>query len=70
MITIVSKEKERVQFQPKIIEFVRGFEHYTPDEDVVFDELITGEFLNTLKEFYEGNEFDLEKLKVREKCYS
>lgn len=64
MITIVSKEKERVQFQSKIIEFARGLEHYSPDEDIVFEEIITAEFLRALKEFYEGNEYKIENLKV------
>lgn len=65
MITIVSKEKERVQFQTKIVEFARGLEHYSTEEDIVFEELITTDFLNAFKEFYEGNEYNIENLKVK-----
>lgn len=64
MITIVSKDKERVEFKPKIVEFARGLELYDHDEDIVFEEIITSDFLLALKEFYEGNDFDAEKLKV------
>ena len=64
MITIVSKEKDRVTFDPRIVEFARGLELYSQDEDIVFEEIISTEFLKALKEFYEGNDFDTLELKV------
>lgn len=63
-LSIVSKEKQKVEFDPKIVQFVSGLQLYNPDEEIVFEEIISTEFLKALKEFYEGNEFDVEKFKV------
>jgi hypothetical protein len=62
MITIVSKEKEKFEFSPKIVEFARGLELYSPEEEIVYEEIISSDFLKALKDFYEGKEYNAEKL--------
>lgn len=65
-IRIISKEKETIELDRKIVEFCEGLAIYDLEEDIDLSETASSQFLNTLKDFYENNEYDKEKLKVIE----
>jgi hypothetical protein len=65
MISIVSKERTRVQFDTQIVSFARGLELYDAELDIVFEDIITAEFLRTMKSFYEAAEFKDENLRMK-----
>ncbi|CAD8150158.1 unnamed protein product [Paramecium pentaurelia] len=63
MITIISKDNVRINISKQIIELAKGLEPYSIDKDIVFEDIVTGNFLQTFKLFYEEFQFDIEKMK-------
>ncbi|KAM3139360.1 hypothetical protein pb186bvf_008580 [Paramecium bursaria] len=64
MIQIVSFDGHSQEFNVKLIDHCQGLQAYDPNEKIVFDKIITKDFLIALHQFYDGNDYDEEKLKV------
>lgn len=69
-VTIVSKEGEQFLVDKQILNFAGGLEAYDPEDIIKFDELISGKFLRVMKDFYEKNEFNAEKMAIKKKISS
>ncbi|CAK56228.1 unnamed protein product (macronuclear) [Paramecium tetraurelia] len=63
MITIISKDNVRINISKQIVDLAKGLEPYLIDQDIVFEDIVTGDFLQALKLFYEEFQFDIEKMK-------
>ncbi|CAD8138031.1 unnamed protein product [Paramecium octaurelia] len=63
MITIISKDNVKISISKQIIELAKGLEPYLIDQDIVFEDIVTGDFLQAFKLFYEEFQFDIEKMK-------
>ncbi|CAD8055267.1 unnamed protein product [Paramecium sonneborni] len=63
MITIISKDNVKISISNQIIELSKGLEPYSQDKNIIFEDIVTGDFLQTFKLFYEEFQFDVEKMK-------
>eukprot|EP00825_Cyclidium_porcatum_P047448 TRINITY_DN7719_c0_g1_i1.p1 TRINITY_DN7719_c0_g1~~TRINITY_DN7719_c0_g1_i1.p1 ORF type:complete len:218 (-),score=64.98 TRINITY_DN7719_c0_g1_i1:113-766(-) len=69
-IVFISKEGEKFEMDKLIADFVKYKDVVDKKEEISFKETISSKFLQIVKEFYEKNEFNKEKMQVKKNIAS